>query len=370
MKSNIMQNLQHEIIEVGLADSRYPLFFGSGIRSELGALLESISFSRNVVVVSNELVYSLYGKDILQALELNGFSVNVVLIGDGEEHKNLTTLSTVYDKFVAADMDRSSGVIALGGGVVGDLAGYAASSYMRGVAYIQVPTTLLAQVDSSVGGKTAVNHPKGKNIIGAFYQPKLVCIDVAVLNTLEDRQFFAGFAEVIKYGVIYDSDFFQWLVNHVELLLKRDYAALKYAIMRSCQIKANIVGIDEKETGIRAILNFGHTFGHAIETLTGYNRFLHGEAVAIGMVVASKISELQGLCSSEEVDTITSLLTRFNLPIVAPDFPINSYVDSMMHDKKVKNGVLQMVLNRGIGQSEIVNIDNPLASLEPVFQPC
>ena len=267
-------------------------------------------------------------------------------------------------------MDRSCGVVALGGGVVGDLAGYAASSYMRGIACAQVPTTLLAQVDSSVGGKTAVNHPKGKNIIGAFYQPKLVCIDVDVLKTLADREYFAGLAEVVKYGVIRDPDFFKWLQLNSEALLCRDSEALKFAIKTSCQIKANIVEIDEKESGIRAILNFGHTFGHAIETLTGYKRFLHGEAVSIGMVVASRISELQGKCSQQDTAAVISLLQRFNLPVTPPDFSIESYVESMMHDKKVKNGILQMVLNCGIGQSEIVDIEDPMLLLEHVIQPC
>jgi len=370
LKSGLMQNCNFKKIEVGLAPDSYPILIGQGGIKNLGLSLNSVSFPRKISIVSNERVFSLYGETVVHSLESSGFTTTVILIGDGEEYKTLSTLNSVYDRFVANGMDRSCGVVALGGGVVGDLAGYAAASYMRGIAVAQVPTTLLAQVDSSVGGKTAVNHPQGKNIIGAFHQPKLVCIDVDLLKTLADREYFSGLAEVVKYGVIRDSDFFEWLVAHCDLLKNRDPEPLEYAIMTSCQIKADIVEIDEKESGLRAILNFGHTFGHAVETLTGYNRYLHGEAVAIGMVVASKISTRQGLCSEQDVAAILSLLQRFNLPVVPPDFTTDAYVVAMMHDKKVKEGRLQMVLNRGIGQSEIVDIAEPLALLESVFQPC
>jgi len=362
-----MQRTQCDRIDVGLEDNSYPILIGQGTLSELGAALESISFARKVALVSNERVFTLHGATAKESLEACGFDVSVILIGDGEEFKTLATLSTVYDRLIDNEMDRSCGIIALGGGVVGDLAGYAASSYMRGVPCVQIPTTLLAQVDSSVGGKTAVNHPRGKNIIGAFYQPKLVSIDVDVLATLEDREFSAGLAEVVKYGVIRDRRFFDWLTEQSDKLLARDPDILMHAIKTSCQIKADIVEIDEKESGIRAILNFGHTFGHAVETLTGYGRFLHGEAVAIGMVVAARIAEQRQLCSSRDVRAITELLQRFKLPVVAPDVTVEAFVESMMHDKKVQGGVLKMILNHGIGHCEIVDVADPVSVLAPVL---
>ena len=368
MKLNNMRSPETEKIEVGLEQNTYPIFIGQGTLIDLGEALKTVSFPRKVAIVSNELVFSLYGEVVQSTLTEAGYSVTTILIGDGEEYKTLATLSSVYDQLIVNDMDRGCGIIALGGGVVGDLAGYAASSYMRGIACVQVPTTLLAQVDSSVGGKTAVNHPQGKNIIGAFYQPKLVSIDVNVLNTLAEREYLAGFAEVIKYGVIRDGDFFNWLVENSEQLLKRNPETLKHAIKTSCQIKADIVEIDEKESGIRAILNFGHTFGHAVETITGYSRFLHGEAVSIGMVVAARIAEQEGLCSKQDVSAVTSLLQRFKLPVTPPSFSIETYIESMMHDKKVKDGLLRMVLNRGIGQCEIVDVASLLTVLKPVLE--
>lgn len=354
-------------IEVGLGSSAYPIFIGQNNLADIGRALNSVSFPRKVAIVSNNLVFSLYGEIVRDALSGAGYSVNVILIGDGEKFKNLSTLSSVYDDLVRYGIDRSCGVVALGGGVVGDLAGYAAASYMRGIACVQIPTTLLAQVDSSVGGKTAVNHPQGKNIIGAFFQPKLVCIDVDVLDSLAEREYLAGLAEVVKYGVIRDATFFQWLVDHADDLLNRDYEALRHAIKTSCQIKADIVEIDEKEAGIRAILNYGHTFGHAVETISGYGQYLHGEAVSIGMVVAARIAEINDHCTSQDVNRITSLLKRFRLPVDPPDFTIAEYVESMMHDKKVKDGVLRMVLNRGIGHCEVVDINSPISILKTIL---
>ena len=368
MKSETIRNSEGEKIIVGLENAAYPIFIGQGTLTDLGEALTEITFPRKVVIISNELVFSLYGESVQTNIVEAGFEVSEILIGDGEKYKTLATLSTVYDQLVEKGIDRSCGIIALGGGVVGDLAGYAAASYMRGIACVQLPTTLLAQVDSSVGGKTAVNHPHGKNIIGAFYQPKLVCIDVNVLSSLAEREYLAGLSEVVKYGVIRDADFFNWLVEHDEALLNRDPEALKYAIMTSCQIKANIVEIDEKEAGIRAILNFGHTFGHAVETLTCYKRFLHGEAVSIGMIVAAKIAEQKGLCTTQDVSAVISLLQRFKLPIIPPSFPIEEYIAAMMHDKKVKDGILRMILNRGIGQCEVVDVADPISILKPVIQ--
>ena len=368
MKSNTLYSPEIETIEVGIKNFTYPIFIGQSTLNSLGKALDSISFPRKIAIVSNELVFSLHGNSVQNMLTTAGYDVSVIFIGDGEEHKSLNTLSTVYDRLVEMDMDRSCGIIALGGGVVGDLAGYAAASYMRGIACVQVPTTLLSQVDSSVGGKTAVNHPKGKNIIGAFYQPKLVCIDVDVLSTLAEREYLAGFGEIVKYGVIRDVTFFKWLDDQCDLLLTRDPEALKYAIKTSCQIKADIVEIDEKESGIRAILNFGHTFGHAVETITGYSQYLHGEAVAIGMVVAAKIAEKQGTCSEQDVSVLIALLQRFKLPVTPPSFPVEGYVELMMHDKKVKDGKLRMILNRGIGDCEIIDVANPMDVFKPVLQ--
>ncbi|MDX2494537.1 MAG: 3-dehydroquinate synthase, partial [Desulfuromusa sp.] len=271
-------------------------------------------------------------------------------VPDGEEFKSVETLQLIYNFLLENNFDRGCGIIALGGGVVGDMAGFAAATFLRGIPYVQVPTTLLAQVDSSVGGKTAVNHPLGKNLIGAFYQPELVLIDISTLKTLEIREVSAGLAEVVKYGVIRDYEFFCWLEKNVDKLKDLDTEALTYAIKKACQIKAEIVEVDEKEGSVRAFLNYGHTFGHAIENLSGYGRWKHGEAVSVGMVVASKISFQQGLCSQQDVDRLVTLLKDLDLPIDPPDFSMNEYVTSMQRDKKVKQGELTLVLNRGIGE--------------------
>ncbi|BCR04685.1 3-dehydroquinate synthase [Desulfuromonas versatilis] len=348
-----------EKITVGLGENSYPIWIGAGILERLGEALQSVKFPRKVAVVTNPTVAGHYGERVLESLAGSGFIARTVVLPDGEEHKNAQTLMSIYDELIQGGFDRSSGLIALGGGVIGDMTGYAAATFLRGIPFAQVPTTLLAQVDSSVGGKTGINHPLGKNLIGAFYQPRLVHIDVDTLATLPPREFAAGMAEVVKYGIIRDREFFLWLNDRREALKGLDPGSLITAVMKSCQIKANVVEIDEKESSLRAILNFGHTFGHAVETLSGYSEFRHGEAVAIGMIVAARISQELGLCSQEDVDALRTLLLSFDLPVEAPRFPLDDYLDAMGRDKKVREGVLRLILNRGIGDCEIRAVNDP-----------
>lgn len=341
---------------MSLGDRSYPIFIGAGILTNLGPQLVGIDYPKRVAVISNSTVSQLYGEVVAQSLRAAGFDFIEINLPDGEQYKNLQTLELIYDELIRNNFDRSTGLIALGGGVIGDMVGFAAATFLRGVPFVQVPTTLLAQVDSSVGGKTGVNHSLGKNLIGAFYQPELVLIDVATLNTLEDREVAAGLAEVVKYGVIKDSDFFVWLENNYLALQQRQVNALITAVKRSCQIKADIVEIDEKEGSVRAFLNYGHTFGHAIEFLTGYGRWKHGEAVAIGMVAAARISAIHGLCEQVHVDRIVALLKLLNLPVTPPDYSLDEYVGAMQRDKKVKHGILTLVLNQKIGAAKLENI--------------
>lgn len=359
-----------ETLHVGLGLRSYPIRIGAGILGEIGAELLAISFPKKIAVITNPLVGRLYADIVLSALSCAGFSAVRIDIPDGEEFKTLATVNTVYDALMEAGFDRGCGLLALGGGVVGDLAGFVAATFLRGIPFVQIPTTLLAQVDSSVGGKTGVNHPLGKNLIGAFYQPCLVLIDVDTLATLSSRDYHAGFAEVVKYGVIRDQAFFSELVDHAEKLCDHDLMALVVTIKRSCQIKADIVERDEREDGLRAILNFGHTFGHAIENLAGYGEYRHGEAVAIGMVVAAQISASLGLCTLQEVEAIRKLLLDFKLPVVAPEYSAEKLFEAIGRDKKVHSGLLRMVLNRGIGDYEIRTVADPgalFSSLPPLF---
>jgi len=344
---------------VGLGERSYPIWIGGGILSRLPQALQELSFPSKVAIVTNPKVHSLYGEAVAASLQAAGYEHHLILIPDGEEHKTWTTLQKIYDGLIAHGFDRKSGLIALGGGVTGDIGGFAAATFLRGIPYVQVPTTLLAQVDSSVGGKTAINHPQGKNLIGAFYQPSHVHIDVDTLQSLDDREFAAGMAEVVKYGIIRDRDFFDWLSQHREALQKRDTEALISAVKMACQIKANIVEIDEKENALRAILNLGHTFGHAVENLSGYRTYRHGEAVAVGMVVIAHISHRLDLCSAEDVVAIRQLLQAFELPVTPPDYPLDAYLDAMMRDKKVLKGKLRLVLNKGIGDCLVREIDEP-----------
>lgn len=352
-----------EKLFVGLADRSYPIWIGAGIFERLAEALAEVSFPRRVAIVTNPTVQGLYGERLLDVLERGGYQASTITIPDGEKFKSLATLESIYDALIQQGFDRSSGLIALGGGVIGDITGFAAATFLRGVPFIQVPTTLLAQVDSSVGGKTAVNHPLGKNLIGAFYQPRHVHIDVETLTTLPSREFAAGMAEVVKYGIIRDREFFAWLGAHRDALLRLDFEALIHTVKRSCQIKANVVENDEKELSLRAILNFGHTFGHAVEALTKYGEYRHGEAIAIGMVVAAAAACRLGLCSEQEVDRIRDLVVSFGLPVNPPAFSLGEYLQAMGRDKKVQEGVLRLVLNRGIGECLIEEVGDP----EPLF---
>src|SRR5688572_9902025 len=317
--------------------------------------------AKDVLLVTNTTVGPLYAARLTAALAPRR-CVEVVL-PDGEAHKTLTNISRMLDVLVANRFARDCTVVALGGGVVGDMAGFAAACYQRGVAYIQVPTTLLAQVDSSVGGKTGVNHPGGKNLIGAFHQPRAVIADTATLSTLPARELRAGLAEVIKYGLIRDAAFFDWLEAHIEDLLARDAQALAHAIRRSCELKAEIVGRDEREHGERALLNLGHTFGHAIESATGYKTWLHGEAVGTGMLMAASMSQACGVLDQGAVERLRRLLERTGLPLAAPDVAPQVALDHMRIDKKVLAGHIRLVLLRGIGSS-YVTADYPEAALQ------
>ena len=347
-----------ESINIDLEERSYSIDIGVDLLSQLGETLSSQGFPRKVAIISNPTVAGYYGETVAEALRTSGYSVQQYCVPDGEEFKNHKTLLSIYDFLIEHSFDRGCGLVALGGGVVGDIAGFAAASFLRGIPYVQIPTTILSQVDSSVGGKTAVNHPQGKNLIGAFYQPSHVSIDISILKTLESREVSAGFAEVIKYGVMQDAAFFTWLENHAELLMARDSPSLIYAIKRSCQIKADIVSADEREGSVRAYLNYGHTFAHAIETLSGYGQWRHGEAVAVGMVIAAKISLQRNLCSVADVERLISLLEKFHLPVEPPSFSLGEYVASMERDKKVKDGTLTLVLNRGIGNVVLEKISD------------
>lgn len=346
-------------ITVGLAERSYPILIGHHCLTSLPEALASVNFPRRIAIVTNPTVAGYFAASLQNALNASGYRVELVTIPDGEEYKSLQTLSDVYDALLTARFDRHTGLLALGGGVVGDLAGFAAATFLRGIPFAQVPTTLLAQVDSSVGGKTAVNHPLGKNLIGAFYQPRLVMIDVATLATLPPREFTAGMAEVVKYGIIRDASFFDWLQRHRDNLARHEPEALIHAVKTACQIKANVVEIDETESSLRAILNYGHTFGHAVENLAGYGTYRHGEAVAIGMVVAAAISSGQGLCRPEDVVAIRNLLGALGLPVTPPSFPLSEYLLAMGRDKKVRDGRVTFILNRGIGNCEIVELSDP-----------
>ncbi len=359
-----MSMLQHLL--VGLGDRAYPIWIGHGIFDRLGEALTAVTFPRKLAIVTNPLVARHYGEAAQRALDRSGFQVSTIVIPDGEEHKTLAGVQKILDALIEQEFDRSSGLVALGGGVIGDMVGFAAAIFLRGIPFAQVPTTLLAQVDSSIGGKTAVNHPLGKNLIGAFYQPRHVHIDVDTLSTLTAGEFAAGMAEVVKYGGICDRHFFEQLAEQREKLMRRDPAALVRMVKRSCQIKANVVEIDEKESSFRAILNFGHTFGHAVEALSGYGCYRHGEAVAIGMAFAAELSCRHGLCSSQDVVAIRELLVAFDLPVDPPAFSVKDYRQAMQRDKKVREGVLRFVLNRGIGDcvmQEVADLEEALRDI-------
>jgi len=345
-------------LHVELGDRRYPIHIGPGLLNQPELLRPHLS--QQTLIVTNTTVAPLY-LDRVQTM-LAGLRHEAVILPDGEQYKTLDTLDTVFTALLTHRLDRHCTIIALGGGVIGDLAGFAAACYQRGVAFVQMPTTLLAQVDSSVGGKTAVNHPLGKNMIGAFYQPQCVLADTDTLSTLPDRELSAGLAEVIKYGLIRDLPFLEWLEAHLDALLARDAAALSMAIEQSCRAKAAIVAADERETGERALLNLGHTFGHAIETGMGYGQWLHGEAVATGMIMAADLSARLGWLTGAEVVRVRRLLDRARLPLSPPpELTADDFLRLMAVDKKVKDGRLRLILLRGLGNGVIADeVDPPL----------
>ena len=348
-----MTLLMHTL-HVELGERSYPVYIGRDLLSDSSLLAQHIAGSQ-VVIVSNEVVAPLYVDRVRAALGERALVTEIVL-PDGEQHKSLDTLASIFDRVMADRHSRNTTFIAVGGGVVGDITGFAAACYQRGVNFIQVPTTLLAQVDSSVGGKTAVNHPRGKNMIGAFYQPQAVLIDINTLHTLPPREFSAGLAEVVKYGLISDEPFYRWLQEHMPRLLAREEAALAEAIERSCANKAQVVAADEREGGIRAILNLGHTFGHAIETGQGYGQWLHGEAVATGMLLALELSARRGWIAVSEVEDFRALLRDMHLPVSVPeDMDAAMFLDLMAHDKKVIDGRLRLILLEAIGAACIVD---------------
>jgi len=350
---------------VELGDRSYPIYIGHNLLGNSGLFTPHIR-GKQVMIVSNETVAPLYIERLRSGL--TDFQVQEVILPDGEQYKNLDVLNTIFDALLEARFDRSCTILALGGGVVGDIAGFAAASYQRGVAFIQVPTTLLAQVDSSVGGKTGVNHTLGKNMIGAFYQPQCVIADTAVLHTLDERQLRSGIAEVIKYGLIRDAEFFTWIEDRVQAMLACDDTVMGEAIERSCINKADIVAQDELESGVRALLNLGHTFGHAIETGMGYGVWLHGEAVATGMCMAAEMSRRMGMLSDDEVCRIDNLIKAMALPVRSPrEMDNERFLELMAVDKKAKDGKVHLVLLESLGNASVYDEYDPsvlLATLD------
>ena len=336
-------------LKVNLGERSYPICIGQGLLDR-GELLTQYIPGNSALIVTNEVVAPLYAAQIETAL--HDIKYKTFILPDGEQYKSQDTLNSIYDCLLSNRFDRNTTLIALGGGVVGDITGFAAASYQRGVHFVQIPTTLLAQVDSSVGGKTGINHALGKNMIGAFYQPRTVIADTSTLSTLEDRELSAGIAEVIKYGLIRDLPFLDWLEKNMDKLLARDPQALAYTIERSCRNKADVVAADERESGQRALLNLGHTFGHAIETGMGYGNWLHGEAVASGMVMAARLSEKLGWINADDVTRVIDLIERANLPVKAPiQMTVDKFLELMAIDKKVSDGVLNLILFKAIGKA-------------------
>jgi 3-dehydroquinate synthase len=354
--SSTMQTLQ-----VSLGDRSYPIHIGQNLLSQADLILPHLK-RKQVAIVSNTTVDPLYMAKLAEPLRAAGVKVIEVILPDGEAYKNTETLNLIYDALLQNRCERSTTLIALGGGVIGDMTGYAAATYLRGVPFIQIPTTLLSQVDSSVGGKTGINHPLGKNMIGAFYQPQLVLADTETLKTLPARELSAGVAEVIKYGLIRDVKFFDWLETNMTKLMALDKAVISEAIYRSCQNKAEVVAADEHEAGERATLNLGHTFGHAVENAMGYGVWLHGEAVAAGTMMAADLSKRLGWLSDAEVARIANIFKTANLPIEAPKLGVDKYIDLMGLDKKVIDGNIRLVLQQGIGKS-VVTSDYPAEAL-------
>lgn len=344
-------------IPVRLGANSYHIVIGQGASRLIGKCLRDLSVGEKVAVVTNSKVDRLHGAEIRKSLEASDFNPITIRIPDGERHKTLHQVSRIYDQLIRNRFERSSTLLALGGGVIGDMTGFAAATFLRGIAYIQCPTTVVAQVDASIGGKTGVDHPRGKNLIGAFHQPKMICVDPEALATLPRREFVAGMAEVIKYGVILDPRFFNFLESNAAAILAMDRRSILHCIERSATLKAKVVESDERELGLRKILNYGHTFGHAVETLTGYRRYKHGEAVAIGMAAAAKLSYSHGLCSWEEVQRQILLLQSFGLPTALPNLDPGSILEVMKRDKKVAGGKIHFVLPVRIGKVQVEIIE-------------
>ncbi|MEE9332166.1 MAG: 3-dehydroquinate synthase [Methylophilaceae bacterium] len=343
-----------QTLNVELGARAYPIYIGSGLLNE-SLLLQKHLKQKQVAIVTNTTVAPLYLKQVSQPLKEAGIRVVEIILPDGEAYKNSETLNLIYDALLEARCERSTTLIALGGGVIGDLTGYAAATYLRGVPFIQMPTTLLSQVDSSVGGKTGINHPRGKNMIGAFYQPQAVLIDIDTLNTLPQRELSAGVAEVIKYGLIRDAGFFAWLEQNMSKIMTLDKAVITEAIYRSCKNKAEVVAADEKETGERALLNLGHTFGHAIENAMGYGVWLHGEAVAAGTIMAAEFSKSMRWLQEQDIERIKAIFQAAMLTQQPPALGAAKYLDLMGLDKKVQDGKIRLVLQKGIGESVITS---------------
>lgn len=343
-----------QTLDVSLAERSYTIHIGAGLLNQTEILLNQIK-GKQVAIISNTTVAPLYMQQVAQPLRDKGVRVIEVMLPDGEAYKNSDTLNLIYDALLEARCERNTTLIALGGGVIGDLTGYAAATYLRGVPFIQIPTTLLSQVDSSVGGKTGINHPRGKNMIGAFYQPQLVLIDIDTLKTLPQRELSAGIAEVIKYGLIRDADFFVWLENNMHKLMLLDEAVVTEAVYRSCKNKADVVAADEREAGERALLNLGHTFGHAIENAMGYGVWLHGEAVAAGTVMAAELSQRLNWLQANDVERIKAIFAAAELDQKPPALGVETYLDLMGLDKKVQDGKIRLVLQQGIGKAIITS---------------
>lgn len=343
-----------EKLRVELGERSYEVLIDRGNIPLIGERLLRFSIGKKVALISNPKIFELYGEKVTSSLKKEGFDPYVVLIPDGELYKDYFWAYHIITRLLESGFDRKSCLIALGGGVIGDITGFVASIYMRGIPYIQIPTTLLAQVDSSVGGKTAVNHPLGKNMIGSFWQPSLVWIDVDTLDTLPEREFISGLAEVIKYGIIWDNEFFELLDKNKEKILRKEKEILIQIIKRACEIKAEVVSKDERESSLRAVLNYGHTIGHAIETLTGYSSYLHGEAISIGMVYEAKLSSILGFLDRESLERIKNILKNFGLPINLPfNMDFSAMIKTILLDKKNIEGKLRMVFPEAIGKMKI-----------------
>jgi len=356
-----------EQVDIALGDRSYPIIIGNALMAAPQTWAD-LPASAQALIVTNTTVAPLYAQRLQAAIAARHRAVHLVALPDGEAYKNWETLNLIFDRLLEHACDRKTVLYALGGGVVGDMTGFAAASYMRGIPFVQVPTTLLAQVDSSVGGKTAINHPLGKNMIGAFYQPRLVVCDLDTLATLPARELSAGLAEVIKYGPIADMEFLGWLERNIDGLIARDTALLAHAVKRSCEIKAQVVGQDERESGLRAILNFGHTFGHAIEAGLGYGEWLHGEAVGCGMVMALHLSQRLGLIDKAFVARMTALIAQAGLPVVGPQLGATRYLELMQVDKKAEAGEIKFVLIEAPGRATVRGA--PEALVREVIDDC